>query len=76
MFPLSLLFSGLGQFNLKKQKFSGDLVAVYNYMVGGFREDKARLFSKVHNSRTSGNKPKLEHGKFPLDIRKTLSPKK
>lgn len=60
----------MGVFSLEKRKFSGDLVAVYNYMVKGFREDKARLFSEVHDSRTRGNKPKLKHGKFPLDIRK------
>lgn len=69
-------FSSLGLFSLEKRRFSGDLVAGYNYMVKGFKEDRSRLFLEAQNSRTRGSKPKLEHGKFPLDIRKSLLPEK
>lgn len=59
MSPLSLLFSGLGLFSLEERRLGRNLVAVYNYMVKGFREDRARLFVEVHNGRTRSNKLKM-----------------
>lgn len=37
--------------------------AVYSYLIGGYTEDGARFFLEMHNGRTIGNRPKLEHGK-------------
>lgn len=39
-------------------------IIVCNYKLGGYRKDKSRLFSEMHNDRTNSNEHKLEHGKF------------
>lgn len=56
----------LGLFNLKKKRlrmgdWRGDLIAVYNYLIGGCREDEARLLALAQ---TRANGHKLQHGKF------------
>lgn len=47
-------------FSLGEGRQTGDLVAVYHCLMGGYREDAARLFLDIH---------KLEHGKILLDMR-------
>ncbi|KAK4819979.1 hypothetical protein QYF61_017294 [Mycteria americana] len=46
-----------------------DLTSVYSYLLGGHREDGARLFLEVHDNKMRGNGRNLQHQKFPLDIR-------
>lgn len=48
----------------------GDLFNVYKHPKGGCKEDGARVFSVVHSARIRGSEHKLEHERFPLDIRK------
>jgi len=43
---------------------------VYKYLKGGWKEDRARLFSVVPSARTGGNGPNLKCRRFPLNIRK------
>lgn len=57
-------------FSLEKRR--RDLSAVYNYLRGGYRDNRTRVFLRVHSDRTRGNRHKLGHGKFQLDIRKTF----
>lgn len=66
----------LGLFNLKKRRlrmgdWRGGLIAVYNYLIGGCREDEARLLALAQ---TRANGHKLQREKFCLIIRKTLFP--
>jgi len=43
---------------------------VYKYLKGGWKEDRARLFSVVPSARTGGSGHNLKRRRFRLNIRK------
>lgn len=60
----------LGWFSLGKRRGRRDLSAASNWLVGGSRENGAKLLPVVNSNRMRCNEHDLEHRKSPLDIRK------
>lgn len=52
------------------QEEKGEVIAVFNYLMGGYREGGARLFWEVKHKKTGGNGQGLQQGKFQIGSRK------
>jgi len=60
----------LGLFLLEKRWFRVDLITVFQYLKGSYREDGGSLFTRNHMEKTRGNGYKLQQERFHLDMRK------
>lgn len=67
---------GAGEYDLREEvemnmftqlggeKSWGDVMGVYNYLIGGHSDDGAKLFSELSGYGARGNGHKLSHGEF------------
>ncbi|KAK4829800.1 hypothetical protein QYF61_006637 [Mycteria americana] len=62
----------LGVFSLEKRRPKEDLTTVSCQLTEGYREDGDSLFSEGPTEKTTGNRLKLQQGKFWLDIKKNF----
>lgn len=49
--------------------YQREMITVYEHLMGGFKEDGARLFSAVSSKGTKSNGHKLKCKKFHLNVR-------
>ncbi|KAK4820176.1 hypothetical protein QYF61_021448 [Mycteria americana] len=54
---------------LMKRRLRGDLITMFQYLKGGYKEDGDSLFTRSHMEKIRGNGYKLFPGRFQLDTR-------
>ena len=59
----------LGLFSLEKRRLRGDLITMFQYLKGGYKEDGDSLFTRSHLEKMGGNGYKFLLGRLLLDTR-------
>jgi len=62
----------LGLFSPGKRRLRGDLITVFQYLKGSYKEDGRSLLTRSHMGQTRDNRYKLPQESFVLNIRNFL----
>jgi len=54
---------------VKERRLREELIVLFNYLMGGYRENTVTSFSEMHRKRIRGSRQQLQQSKFWLDIR-------
>jgi len=60
----------LGLFSLEKRRLREDLVTVFQYLKGGYKEDGDSLFTRSHMEKTRGDVVQVPPGEILIEYKR------
>jgi len=57
-------------FSLENRRLQGDLFVAFQYLKGGYKKDRERLFTRAWRDRASRTRFELKEGRFRLHVKK------
>lgn len=62
----------LALFSLEKRNLKGNVIVGFNYLIRGYEEKRAKLFSEIHRKRRRWNDHEMQQEKYCVNMRNKL----